>query len=115
MPTTNHTSDSPVLWRTRRSLLAQTSLSCTYRSITSLGYTCSSRVISTCSHTLSSISICRNLYIRKLLWFFCFLVLCQIWGFLVFSFPLLTLSEMYWAQGPLPSSTLPPVPTREQN
>src|SRR6266566_7208066 len=24
-------------------------------------------------------------------------------------------SERYWAQGPLPSSTLPPVPTREQH
>src|SRR5882762_5335298 len=30
---------------------------------------------------------------------FFFLVLCQIWSFLVFPFTLLGLSEMYWLQG----------------
>src|SRR6266705_1583621 len=52
----------------------------------------------TCSHTLSSTSISRHLYIESSL-VFCFLVVCQIWSFLVFSFPLLALSEMYCPQG----------------
>src|SRR2546421_13037357 len=53
----------------------------------------------TCSHTLSSRSICRNLYMESSL-VFCFLVVCQIRSFLVFSFPLLSLSQMYCARGP---------------
>src|SRR5947207_5281940 len=63
----------------------------------------------TCSHTLSSRSICRNLYLESS-FVFCFLVVCQIRSFLVFSFPLLSLSQMYWAFMPplLPSACFIP-------
>src|SRR5947207_12273801 len=91
---TNNTSAKAVLARTRRALFDQGSLCCTHRLITSVGYTSLSMVMLTCSHTLSSTSISRNLYIESSL-SFCFLVVCQIWSFLVFSFPLLALSEMY--------------------
>src|SRR5437667_12723277 len=82
---TNSTSAKAVLNRTRRTLLHHGSLCCTHRSITSLGYTSPSIVILTCSHTLSSIVISRNLYIESSL-LFCFLVVCQIGAFLS-SFP----------------------------
>src|SRR6266516_4137579 len=94
MAITNNTRVTTVLSRTRRALVDQGSLWCTHRSITSLGYTLLSIVMLTCSHTLSSTSISRNLYIESSL-VFCFLVVCQIWSFLVFSLPLLALSEMY--------------------
>src|SRR5207247_2649086 len=80
---TNITKAKAVLSRTRRTLLDQGSLCCTQRSITSLGYTSLSIVMLTCSHTLSSTSISRNLYIESSLGFsFCFLALCQIGSFL---------------------------------
>src|SRR6266446_371773 len=78
---TNNTSAKAVLARTRRALLDQGSLCCTHRSITALGYTSFSIVMLTCSHTLSSTSSSRNLYIESSL-FFCFLVVCQIGAFL---------------------------------
>src|SRR5258708_30324214 len=59
---TSTTRVKAVLSRTRRTLLEQGSLCCTHRSITSVGYTSLSIVILTCSHTLSSTSISRNLY-----------------------------------------------------
>src|SRR5271157_1394537 len=102
MAITNITRAKAVLSRTRRTLVDQGSLCCTHRSITSLGYTSLSIVMLTCSHTLSSTSISRNLYIESSL-FFCFLVVCQMWSFLVFSFTLLALSEMYWPQGHAPT------------
>src|SRR5258708_10636014 len=53
----------------------------------------------TCSHTLSSISISRNLYIgSSWLFVFCFLAVCQMGAFLS-SFSPFGLSEMYWPQG----------------
>src|SRR5712692_6525405 len=78
---TNKTRVKAVLARTRRALLDQGSLCCTHRSITFVGYTSLSIVMLTCSHTLSSTSISRNLYIESSL-FFCFLVVCQIGAFL---------------------------------
>src|SRR6266566_7992654 len=78
---TNSTSAKAVLSRTRRTLVDHGSLCCTHRSITSLGYTSLSMVILTCSHTLSSIVISRNLYIESSL-LFCFLAVCQIGAFL---------------------------------
>src|SRR5258708_32253919 len=49
----------------------------------------------TCSHTLSSISISRNLYIESSwLFVFCFLAVCQMGAFLS-SFSPFGLSEMY--------------------
>src|SRR3989442_12470157 len=84
---TNITRAKAVLSRTRRALVDQGSLCCTHRSITSLGYTCVSIVMLTCSHTLSSTSISRNLYIESSL-VFSFLVVCQIWSFLVLLFSL---------------------------
>src|SRR6266566_4339800 len=89
MAITNNTSVKAVLSRTRRTLVDHGSLSCTQRSITSLGYTSLNIVMLTCSHTLSSTSISRNLYIESSLGVsFSFLVVCQIWSFLVLSFPL---------------------------
>src|SRR5271165_5138585 len=76
---------SAALVRTRRTLVFHGSLCCTHRSITSRGYTSLSRGILTCSHTLSSIVISRNLYIESSL-LFSFLVVCQIGAFLS-SFP----------------------------
>src|SRR5438876_4144347 len=81
MAITNITRAKAVLARTRRALVDQGSLWCTHRSITSLGYTSLSIVMLTCSHTLSSTSISRHLYIESSL-FFCFLVVCQIGAFL---------------------------------
>src|SRR5437588_11398635 len=66
---TNKTRLKAVLSRTRRTLLDQGSLCCTQRSITSLGYTLFSMVMLTCSQTLSSTSISRNLYIESSLLF----------------------------------------------
>src|SRR5216683_2590124 len=70
----NNTKVKAVLSRTRRALLDHGSLCCTHCSITSLGYTCVSIVMLTCSHTLSSTSISRNLYIESSLvfsfWYF---------------------------------------------
>src|SRR5947209_2324964 len=55
----------------------------------------------TCSHTLSSRSICRHLYMESSSVVY-LLVVCQIGSFLVCSFPLLSLSQMYWAEwGPV--------------
>src|SRR5947209_2027769 len=68
---TNNTRVNAVLSRTRRTLVDQGSLCCTQRSITALGYTSLSMVMLTCSHTLSSISISRNLYIESSLLFLC--------------------------------------------
>src|SRR5947209_9612921 len=81
IPITKNTRVKAVLSRTRRTLVDQGSLCCTHRSITSVGYTPSSIVMLTCSHTLSSTSISRNLYIESSL-FFCFLVVCQMGAFL---------------------------------
>src|SRR5438552_11242556 len=66
---TNNTNVKAVLSRTRRALLDQGSLCCTQRSITSLGYTSPNIVRLTCSHTLSSTSISRNLYMESSLFF----------------------------------------------
>src|SRR5713101_489038 len=99
MAITNNTRAKAVLSRTRRALVDQGSLCCTHRSITSLGYTSLSIVMLTCLHTLSLTSISRHLYIESSL-FFCFLVVCQMWSFLVLFLPLLALSEMYCPQGP---------------
>src|SRR5271165_4307067 len=85
MAITNSTRLKAVLSRTRRTLVFHGSLCCTHRSITSRGYTSLSRGILTCSHTLSSIVISRNLYIESSL-LFSFLVVCQIGAFLS-SFP----------------------------
>src|SRR6266852_2621705 len=83
IPITNTTRVKAVLSRTCRTLLDQGSLCSTHRSITSVGYTSLSIVILTCSHTLSSTSISRNLYIESSLGFsLCFLVVCQIGAFL---------------------------------
>src|SRR5947208_10687570 len=80
---TNKTKVKAVLSRTRRAFVDQGSLCCTQRSITSLGYTLLNIVMLTCSHTLSSTSISRNLYIESSLCFSCyFLVVCQIGAFL---------------------------------
>src|SRR5260370_31628050 len=68
---TNITRAKAVLSRTRRTLVDQGSLCCTHRLITSVGYTSLSIVILTCSHTLSSIAISRNLYIESSLFFLC--------------------------------------------
>src|SRR5436305_514807 len=88
MAITNKTRLKAVLSRTRRALLDQGSLCCTQRLITSVGETSLSIVMLTCSHTLSSTSISRNLYIESSLSFsFCFLALCQIRSFLVLFFP----------------------------
>src|SRR5229473_3404256 len=81
MAITNSTRAKAVLARTRRALVDQGSLCSTHRSITALGYTSLSIVMLTCSHTLSSTSSSRNLYIESSL-FFCFLVVCQIGAFL---------------------------------
>src|SRR5207244_8126350 len=87
---TNKTKVKAVLSRTRRAFVDQGSLCCTQRSITALGYTSLSIVMLTCSHTLSSTSISRNLYIESSwLFSFCFLALCQMRSFLVLFFPLL--------------------------
>src|SRR2546421_7309657 len=89
MAMTNSTKANAVESRTRRALLDQGSLCCTQRSITSLGYTSLSIVILTCSHTLSSSSIARNLYIESSLGFsLCFLALCQMGAFLSSFSPL---------------------------
>src|SRR5207248_8139167 len=81
---TNKTKVKAVLSRTRRAFVDQGSLCCTQRSITSLGYTSLSMVRLTCSHTLSSTSISRHLYMESSLFFsFSFLVVCQIGSFLV--------------------------------
>src|SRR5881392_66335 len=66
---TNNTRAKAVLARTRRALVDQGSLCCTQRSITALGYNPSSIVMLTCSHSLSSISISRNLSIESSLLF----------------------------------------------
>src|SRR5260370_29415511 len=60
---TNQTRATIVLLRTRLLLLVQGWLSPTQRLISSLGYTWAKRARSTCSHTLSSTFMCRNLYI----------------------------------------------------
>src|SRR5438477_12613310 len=52
----------------------------------------------TCSHTLSSPSISRNLYIESSLVFWLSGSMPD-WSFLVLFFPLLSLSEMYWGLG----------------
>src|SRR5438128_8747993 len=78
---TNSTSAKAVLSRTRRTLVHHGSLLCTHRSITSLGYTSLSMVMLTCSHTLSSTSISRHLYIESSL-LLDFLVVCQMGAFL---------------------------------
>src|SRR5216684_1322255 len=65
IPITNTTRAKAVLARTRRALVDQGSLCCTQRSITALGYTSCSIVRLTCSQTLSSTSISRNLYIES--------------------------------------------------
>src|SRR2546421_5882371 len=89
IPITNSTRAKAVLSRTRRALLDHGSLCCTQRSITSLGYTSLSIVMLTCSHTLSSTSIARNLYIESSLGFsLCFLALCQMGAFLSSFSPL---------------------------
>src|SRR5260370_32309541 len=89
MAITNITRAKAVLSRTRRALVDQGSLCCTHCSITSLVYTSLSIVMLTSSHTLSSTSISRNLYIeRSLVFSCCFLVVCQIGTFLLFPFPL---------------------------
>src|SRR6266487_1857738 len=85
---TNTTSVNAVLSRARRTLLHQGSLCCTHRSITSLGYTSLSIVMLTCSHTLSSTSISRNLYIESSLFVFLSGSMPD-WSFLVFCFLLL--------------------------
>src|SRR5712691_4604190 len=83
IPITNNTRANPVLARTRRALLDHGWLSRTQRSITALGYTSSSIVILTCSQTLSSTSISRNLYIESsLLGSLLFLAVCQRGAFL---------------------------------
>src|SRR5216684_5745396 len=94
IPITNSTRAKAVLSRTRRALVDQGSLWCTHRSITSLGYTLLNIVMLTCSHTLSSTFISRNLHIESSLVFLLSGSLPD-WSFLVFSFPLLALSEMY--------------------
>jgi hypothetical protein len=78
---TNSTRLNAVLNRTRRTLVFHGSLCRTHRSITSRGYISLSMVILTCSHTLSSIVISRNLYIESS-FVFSFLVVCQMGAFL---------------------------------
>src|SRR5437899_11857738 len=92
---TKNTSVKAVLSRTRRTLLDHGSLCCTHRSITSLGYTLLSMDRLTCSHTLSSTSISRNLYIESSLVFLLSGSMPD-WSFLVFPSLLFGLSEMYW-------------------
>src|SRR5258706_9808614 len=65
MPITNRIRLSTVQSRTRRVLLLHGSLLPIQRSITSGGYTRLNIVGLTCSHTLSSRSISRNLYIES--------------------------------------------------
>src|ERR1700730_7776703 len=101
IPITNNTRAKAVLARTRRALVDQGSLCCTHLWITSLGYTSLSIVMLTCSHTLSSTSISRHLYMESSLVFLLSGILPDL-ELSCLVFPLLALSEMYWAQGPLP-------------
>src|SRR5256714_2181842 len=83
IPITNNTRANAVQRRTRRALVDHGSLSCTQRSMTAVGYTSLSVLMLTCSHTLSSSSISRHLYIESsLLFSLAFLTVCQMGAFL---------------------------------